>query len=558
MKSQKIVVFILLLALLLAACDRLGQKATPTTQGGASRPVVLYVGWPGYPDTFNPCYGALTESYIVYELVYEALYDLNLDGTYSLELAEDARVSADGRVWTFHLKKGAVFHDGQPVTADDVVFSFNYYKEHEDFPYMNVYTTFFESVVALDERTVVLTFSEPIPNVESQLFFLYILPEHIWSAYLGEKAKDFENLEMIGSGPFRLLEYQYGRSIRLGAVKDHYRTPPKIDEVVFRTYPDSDAVVEALKAGEVDMITEFPNERFAELQAEPNIAVVAAPSVTPELVDIIFNQIAPENCPVEEGGVCSGHPALRDRQVRLALAHATDKEKLITDLEFGVAEPGLTLIPSGLGPWFNPNLQDYPYDVALANQILDEAGYLDADGDGLREMPDGSRPLQFRVHWPSDSVLLPRLAQALRPMWAQVGVELQLQELHPDRMVAVCCPTFDYDILLWGWGSDPDPGFLLSVHTTDEIPTGNNETGYSNPEFDELYRQQATELDPLKRQQIVWQMQEILLRDVVYIVPFYEVSVEAYRTDRFTGWITNAPTLALEDPSSLTIIEPVR
>jgi len=112
--------------------------------------------------------------------------------------------------------------------------------------------------------------------------------------------------------------------------------------------------------------------------------------------------------------------------------------------------------------------------------------------------------------------------------------------------------------LLWGWGSDPDPSFLLSVHTTAGIPDGTSESGYSNPLIDELYLQQAVELDPVKRQTIVWEMQEILLEDVVYIVPFYDVSLEAYRTDRFTGWITTAPTLALEDGTSLMVIEPAK
>ena len=122
----------------------------------------------------------------------------------------------------------------------------------------------------------------------------------------------------------------------------------------------------------------------------------------------------------------------------------------------------------------------------------------------------------------------------------------------------MCCPAFDYDVMIWGWGSDPDPGFLLSVHLTDEIPTGNNETGYSNPEFDALYKQQATALDPAERQAIVWRMQEILHRDVAYIVPYYEQAIQAYRTDRFKGWIIDQPKVALEDPPSLLVIEPVK
>jgi peptide/nickel transport system substrate-binding protein len=143
-------------------------------------------------------------------------------------------------------------------------------------------------------------------------------------------------------------------------------------------------------------------------------------------------------------------------------------------------------------------------------------------------------------------------------MWQQIGIATELQALDPDALTAVCCPAFDFDVILWGWGSDPDPGFLLSVMLTEEIPTGNSETGYSNPEYDELYQQQAVELDADRRREIVWQMQEIVHEDVVYIIPFYAQEVQAYRTDRFTGWITDRGKLALEDLSSLNVIEPVQ
>jgi peptide/nickel transport system substrate-binding protein len=112
--------------------------------------------------------------------------------------------------------------------------------------------------------------------------------------------------------------------------------------------------------------------------------------------------------------------------------------------------------------------------------------------------------------------------------------------------------------MMWGWSSDPDPSFMLSILTTDEITTGTSETGYSNPEYDALYTAQATELDPEARKAIVWQMQEIMMRDLPYIIPYYQQETQAFRKDRFTGWVTNATKVALEDPSSLTQIEAVQ
>lgn len=523
----------------------------------AGEPVVLRIGWAGSPDTLNPGPAVLTESYILFELVYDSMFILNLDGTYSPELAESYESSEDGLVWTFKLRPGITWHDGEPLTASDVAFSYNFYAANEDFPYMPVYTIYFESVEAPDDSTVVITLTEPIPNMESQLIFLYVLPEHIWSAHT-ENASEFENLEMIGSGPFKLVEYRQNEFAHLAAVKDHYLTPPKIDEVVFQTFDNQDALVQAIKTGQVDLITEMPNTAVASLRNEENVEVVSGAPLAPGVSDIIFNVTPDDLCPVDEGGVCSGHPALKDRNVRLALAHATDKQKIIDVVLLGMGDPGLTLIPNGLGVWYNESIQDYEYDIAKANQILDEAGYLDQDGDGVRDMPDGSQPLIFRMNYPSDSISAPRESELLSEMWGEVGVKLEIQALDPDALTSVCCPTFDYDIILWGWGSDPDPGFLLSVMLTDEIPSGNSETGYANPEFDELYAQQATELDFETRKALVWKMQEIVHSDIVYIIPYYELTVQAYRTDRFTGWILDQPKLALEDISSLVVVEPVK
>ena len=243
--------------------------------------------------------------------------------------------------------------------------------------------------------------------------------------------------------------------------------------------------------------------------------------------------------------------------MRLALAHATDKQQIIDVVLLGLGNPGLTLVPDSLPPFYNDQIVDYAFDIDLANQILDDAGYDDTDGDGVREMPGGGEPLDFRLNWPSDSTNLPRMAELLAASWGQIGIQTEQAALDPDTLTSICCPAFDYDVILWGWGSDPDPAFLLSVMTTDEIPTGTSESGYSNPEYDELYAQQQTALDLDQRVAIIHQMQEIAHRDIPYIIPYYALATQAYRTDRFTGWITDAGKLALEDLTSMTVIEPI-
>jgi peptide/nickel transport system substrate-binding protein len=287
------------------------------------------------------------------------------------------------------------------------------------------------------------------------------------------------------------------------------------------------------------------------------VELVIGSPIGPSVRDIFFNIVTPENCPPDDG-VCSGHPALLDRNVRLALAHATDKQNIIDVAVLGLGTPGLTLIPDSMGLWYNTDLEDYAFDIAQANQILDEAGYADTNGDGVREMPDGSRPLEFRLYWPNDTPEMPRIADILSNTWGQIGVKLQPQALDPDALTSVCCPSFDFDIMMWGWEWGPDPDDPLTVFRTSDISTGNSETGYSNPRIDELYAQQVIELDQEKRREIVWEMQKIVFEDVVYIIPFYQQQVQAFRKDRFSGWITDQPKVGLVDPSSLTVIQQVQ
>jgi peptide/nickel transport system substrate-binding protein len=539
----------MLLCVLLGACT-----AAPTPQPLA----VARVGYGGSPDTVNPGTAVLTEAYTMFALVYDALYTYNFDGTYSLSLAESVDRSADGLTYTYKIRSGIKFHDGQPLTARDVAFTYNLNKAHTEYPYMNPYTRYMESITAPDDTTVVIRLNTAIPNIESQLVFQYVLPAHVWQAHAdGAAAVEFENEAMIGSGPFKLLEYKQGEFVRLGANKQHFSRPPKVDEVIFQTFANSDALVQAISTGQVDMITELPNTAAEKLGQTLNVKVVSAAPFAPAVSDIIFNQATRESCPSESA--CTGHVALQDRQVRLALAHATNKQQLIDVVLQGKGTPGLTLIPNGLGMWFNDSLKDYEYDPAKANQILDDAGYEYKGDFRCAAVPCVyGNYMNFRMYWPSDSADAPRMAELLAGMWKEIGVGLQPQAIDPDALTALCCPAFDFDIILWGWGSDPDPNMLLNVMRTESISTGSSETGYSNARYDALYDQQVVELDLQKRKDLVWEMQRQVHEDVVYIIPYYDMQVQALRTDRFSGWILDQPKLDLSDVSSLVNITPVK
>ncbi|MCJ7585648.1 MAG: ABC transporter substrate-binding protein, partial [Anaerolineales bacterium] len=240
------IALVTILSLVLSACG-----------GGAkAQPVTLRIGWAGSPDTLNPGTAVLSEAWTIFELVYDSMYDLQLDGSYTLDLAESVKTSEDGLVWTYKIHDGIKFSDGQPLTADDVAFSYNFYAANTDFPYMNPYTAYFDKVEATSNNEVVITLTEAIPNIDYQLVFLYVLPKHIWE---GVNPIEFENVEMIGSGPFKMVEYKQNEFVHLAANKDHFQFPPNIDEVIFQTFENQDALVQAIKTGQVDLITEMPN-----------------------------------------------------------------------------------------------------------------------------------------------------------------------------------------------------------------------------------------------------------------------------------------------------------
>lgn len=547
--KRKALSVLILTAIILSACGNLG--------GG--QPSVVRIGWASGPDSLNIGVAWLASAYTISELTYSSMYEFKLDGTLALDLGTEEKISDDGLTYTYKIRDGVKFHDGQPLTAKDVAFTYNLVMAHEDFPTLHSYVDHFVSVEALDDTTVVLKLDQPIPNIASKLVFLYILPEHIWKDHSeGDAAAAFENLEMVGSGPFKMLEYKPNEFIRLGVNKDYYGQVPNVDEVIFQVFTSPDVLIQALKTGQVDMINNVPNTSVEALKTVENVKVVTGAPLSPDLEDIVFNMVDPANCPTADGGLCTGHPALRDKQVRVAMAYATDKQKIIDIVKLGLADPGIALVPSGMGEWFNTDVKDFAFDPAKGNQILDEAGYKDANGDGIRDMPDGSRPLTFRLNWPSSDAEAPRIAELLSEMWKELGISLEMQAVESDALTAKCCPTLDYDIMIWGWVADPDPNSLLIIPTTDQIPTGYNETGYSNPRYDELFLQQGSELNKENRLKMVWEMQQIIHDDAPYIIPYYPLAVQAYRTDRFTGWLDGETKLALEDPSSLTVIKPVK
>ena len=552
------------LILVLAACgaDQGSPSPEPTGSdggggGGTATGGTVRIGLPGYPDSLHPGIAVLAESYTIYELVYETPITVTAEGEYVPKLATDWTLSEDGLTWTVTLRDDVTFHDGEPLDADDVAFSVEFFRDNV-FALLTSYAEPFVEVNVLDATTIELVTENELPEVvfNANFYGIYVLPEHIWAE---EDPQEFGNEEMIGSGPFTFVEASQGEFVELAANPDYWGTPPAIDGVIFQKIETADARITALTADppQVDALSEFPATAIPALQNAENVVVNIAETPGGQLRDIFFNVTTEENCPPEDG-VCSGHPALKDLAVRRALAHATNKEQLIQVATLGTGSQGLSLVTTTHGEFLNPELEDYAFDIAEANRLLDEAGYEDTDDDGVREcLPDQDcDDLTFRLNFPDDSDTAAREAEQLQDTWNEVGVAVQIQGFDADTLTSLCCPGFDFDVIIWSWYTDIDAGGLLGVATCAEIPSGFSETGYCNPEYDALFEAQSIELDRDTRIEQIHELQRILVEDVVYIVPYYFVSIQAWRTDTFTGWIEGSPTLGIEDPGQLVQLRP--
>jgi peptide/nickel transport system substrate-binding protein len=525
----------------------------PTAPPASAEPVVLTFGLLGQPDTLNPAYAFLTESYDVFDLIFSPLVTEDDTGTYVGDFASDWKVSDDGLTWTFNIRDNIKFHDGTPATAEDAAWSINAVINNPDgWAALSGYVGGFIEAVAVDNQTLEIKLEHPISNMDYRVSFLYVLPRKDFEQFTtAESLQNFTNDQAIGTGAFKLASWDKDKGVLiLEANPDYHLGRPKIDQVIFQQFENEDAMVQALKVGDVDALTEVPSTAFETLKAVNGVKVTQRTSRS--LSELIINSAPATNDPAP-----TRNPALDDPQVRLAIAHSINKQDLVDIVLQGLGKPGASIIPPTLGGgfWQNPNITDVPFDVDKANQILEDAGYVKGS-DGVRAK--GDVRLEFRLQYPSDSDTAPRVADLLTGWFKEAGIKTSPESTDPDTLTAACCPTADYDLMLWGWGSDPDPDFMLSVMTSEQFVDGGwSDSGYSNPEYDALYLKQQETTDRAERQKIVWEMQEMAFNDRPYIVYWYPDTLQAYRSDRFKNFL-EAGVLDIQSSDSLQQVEPVQ
>jgi len=509
--------------------------ASPSAAGSSSSGALVYrIGSSqDVVDGVNPFSSQSGIAWESFRLCYNFLTWYDADYKPAPDAAESWEVSQDGLRWTFHLRPDLTWSDGRPLTAHDVAFTYNLILKTRHWMYVQ-YLVGVTSVTAPDDATVVIATEKPSSGMLA--LYIPILPEHVWSKVDPDKLDYFKNMPMVCSGPFRVTEVKKSHWTTLEASPDYPQAlggPPHVQTVRFEIYQTAETMVADYKAGNLDAISSFTALDYRTLKDMPGTTIDAGPSIG-------FHQLS-FNC--WDSPKSKGDPLTRDVSIRQAVAWAIDREKINTLSMGGLATTGAAMF----GPaqpswrWTPPADQAYSYDPEKARQILDAAGYVDRDGDGVREAP-GGEPLAFHFvalnEYPEDL----SAAKMIVGWCRDVGIELKLDQMAEGAFLDQFYDNANYDLFIWSWGGDIDPGFMLSTYTTTQV-MNNSMNQYSNPEYDALFDQQAQALDPAdpsdlsKRQAIVFQMEEIIHRDCPDIVLWYNVNLVAYRTDRWTGYV---------------------
>jgi peptide/nickel transport system substrate-binding protein len=534
----------LLLGVTLAGTAAATDSASPSPSGK----VVFTVGMTEDIDSANPFTGIAAVSYEIFQMEYPTLTEYDAGDFHIVPgLAESWQESADHTTWTYKIRSGLTWSDGVPLTAKDAAYSFNRVinGQYERTNYGS-YVDNITKAVATDDTTLVLTVKKPSPIMEKLL--VYIIPEHIWKSIDEKAVKSFPNegtpsSPTVGSGPFTMVERKVGQFIRMQANPSFYRGKPAVDEVVFKIYKNQDALGQALKKGEIDFADSLESNVFKSLQEQPGITTVS--STYSGFNELAFNTGAA----LDDGTpIGDGNPLLKDKALRQALSWAVDKQAMVDKVLGGGGTPGSTIIPPMYSALHLDPANPSSYDPEKAKSLLDAAGYK-VGSDGIRADSKGNR-LSFRLFGRTDSSgnNSQKAVQFLKGYLNAVGVEVKTKMIASDNLTTLIGEG-KFDMFEWGWVVEPDPNYQLSTFTCanrsykdgDSIYANLSDSFYCNPAYDALFAQQSVETDTAKRADIVKQMQQMLYDDAPYILTYYYDNPEAYRSDRFTGFV-NQPS----------------
>ena len=432
-------------------------------------------------------------------------------------LAQSWDVAPDGLSVTLHLVKNAVFHDGKPVTSEDVAFSIMAIKANHPFQAMLAAV---DKVDTPDPSTAVIRLSHPYPALLLAMSpaLMPILPKHIYGDGQDQKAHP-ANLKPIGSGPFKLTEYKQGEYYTLEKFDKFFIAGrPKLDKIVVRIVSDPSAALVATERGDINILPFITGIRdIQRLEKTPNLIVT----------DKGYAGIGPLNWLAFN----TKKKPLDDVRVRQAIAYAANRDFIINKLMGGKATPATGPIAPG-SPLYDPTVETYKFDLAKAESLLDTAGY--------PKKADGTRLSLTIDYLPGVDEQQRNIAEYLRSQLKRAGINLEVRAAPDFPTWAQRVSNFDFDLTMdtvFNWG-DPVIG-VNRTYLSSNIRKGviwSNTQQYSNPKVDQLLEAAAQETSPEKRKALYVEFQKLVVSDV----PIFYINVTPYYS-AFNKGLGNLP-----------------
>jgi len=429
----------------------------------------------------------------------------------------------DYQTWRFHLVKNAKFHDGTPLTAEDVAFTM--WRLPRDpvwlFPSNSIEAK--SDIKVIDKYTVEFTLSRPFPGKYPPMDWFPILPKHIWKD-AGRKIAKFEDKKSIGSGPFKLREFKSGQYIWMEKNEDYWGEKPHVDEVVFKGYGTEDALKLAMKKGEIDFIgySGVSPMSLKSYQKAKNIDVDISPGIA--LIWLTFN--------------LHKETAVQDKVFRKAFMHAIDRDRIFKLVYRGYAKPANSFVYPEVDE-FNPNLPKFEYDPELAKNMLKEAGYADTDGDGILNDKSGKNiELEFMApsEWQDEVKMLRLIAEQVKAIG--IGIKPKIIDLDTYYEFSYTPKEDKFDLALSSEEPGPNGSWMWEfVRSAEGGGLGWNQSDYSSPEMDETINSYIAETDLEKRKAYAFKLQELMAEDLPCAVLVRPDLIGPYRSDKFEGHV---------------------
>jgi peptide/nickel transport system substrate-binding protein len=486
-----------------------------TTSGGVFR-----VGTASGIDSLNPYVAFNQDAYSTFQYIYPILVQYDSHLKFAPFFARSWHVSKNGKTWTFKTQPNAKWSDGKPLTAADAAWTINTDIKYQGGGAANEagLIAHIKKATAPNATTLVVQYKQAAGNVLGQFQQFFILPKHIWAQHIGKKGaglKTFSNsAPVVGSGPFNLVKYQKNQIALFQRNNSYWGVKPKIQEFGLQQFSNDDAMVQALKAHQLDAIETVPATAMKTLQ-NSGFVVSRVPGL--DQTDFIINSNPKKK----------QHRELLNLKVKEAFDHAVDRQKIDSVVFLGAAQPANSIIPATTGAWHNPHLKTVSFDLKLANKILDKLGYKRGPG-GIR-VAKGKR-MSYEVVTPTDVQSIPRTFSILQTDFQKIGVQLKQKALDSSAAFALMSgPNNTYqgfDLAMWDWTALIDPDFMLSVVTCAQYG-GWSDTGYCNKRYDKMYSQQQLTPNQTKRRKIVWKMQKYLYTQRPYLWLANDNSVSA-------------------------------